>query len=412
MIETLFKWLDVVTLGNQFASAGIVTSIMVTLGYHARTVPLAIGRFLKRQIVTSVTANNTTYTDRTLFVKLNELLYSKSNQRFTRTFSINSCWDRQGTLVSTLGIGYGHHIAFYRGRVLFVNKMTLESSGGDLLKEQIVITKLGRSATLLVRLLDDLRNHDHADEIAIYDFREEWQLQSHIRKSTLDDIALNPETYHFFKSEIDAFVAGASEFHRLGLPHKLTVALHGEPGTGKTSIIRAIAGTYGMPVCLLNLSMLSDTSLTRAMLTAPKNALIVMEDIDAATSTNSRDLSIETADSAFLTLSGILNALDGIQTLSGNVVFLTTNYLERLDAALLRPGRTDHIVELPYINRDTVKTYFKKLYPTLNTEIIPWIDMPAKDINSMIFQAKTDTQLVLELLTRYCLDKQRCRSVA
>jgi chaperone BCS1 len=402
MLASLFEWLDVVTGGNQFATAGIVTTLTVSATYMLKTLPVKLFELIKKQLMTSLTVNNTTYMDRIMFLQLNELMHSGTAAGFTRTFSVLSRWDDNGKLKISLGIGYGNHLTVYRGRLLLVRKETLDSSGGDLLKEQITVIKLGRSRSLFDSLVEDLRNHDHSDEIAVYDFKEEWRLQSHIRKNTLDDIALNPETYQFFKSEMDAFVNGADTFNRLGLSHKLTIALHGEPGTGKTSMIRALAGTYNMSVCILNLSNMSDATLLKSMLTAPKNAFIVLEDVDAATSTHDRkSLTADKDGTHFLTLSGILNALDGIQTLSGNVVFMTTNYLERLDSALLRPGRVDHIVELPYINAVTVQRYFERLYPEMDVEQVVFVDMPAKDIHDVVFRAKACHITAKNLLMKY-----------
>lgn len=71
---------------------------------------------------------------------------------------------------------------------------------------------------------------------------------------------------------------------------------------------------------------------------------ILLEDVDAAFV--SRDLFDNAQHKAYegltrVTLSGLLNALDGVASSEERVLFMTTNYVERLDPALIRPGRVD-----------------------------------------------------------------------
>jgi len=77
-----------------------------------------------------------------------------------------------------------------------------------------------------------------------------------------------------------------------------------------------------------------------------------MEDVDRAFGGDSR-----------LTMSGVLNALDGVAAQEGRLVFMTTNHVERLDAALIRPGRCDVKVEIGLISKQQGYELFKKFFP-------------------------------------------------
>jgi len=66
----------------------------------------------------------------------------------------------------------------------------------------------------------------------------------------------------------------------------------------------------------------------------------------------------ETTQDTGVTLSGLLNALDGVSSREGRVLFLTTNHLERLDPALIRPGRVDRKIELAYATPDQARRLF------------------------------------------------------
>jgi chaperone BCS1 len=100
-----------------------------------------------------------------------------------------------------------------------------------------------------------------------------------------------------------------------------------------------------MSICYLNLSggRLNDNSLNTCLNNCPANSIILLEDIDAIfverTAVNrGRGVSF----------SGLLNALDGVRSQEGRILFMTTNHRDRLDPALMRPGRADVHVKLDY----------------------------------------------------------------
>ena len=95
-------------------------------------------------------------------------------------------------------------------------------------------------------------------------------------------------------------------------------------------------------ICVLNLSdpYLSDDRLQHRLADAPENSIILLEDIDAAFRSREANVHLEEASKGVnnLTFSGLLNAIDGVTSTEGRIVFMTTNYIERLDPALIRPG--------------------------------------------------------------------------
>ncbi|CDS43055.1 mitochondrial chaperone BCS1 [Echinococcus multilocularis] len=102
---------------------------------------------------------------------------------------------------------------------------------------------------------------------------------------------------------------------------------------------------------------------------APLKSIILLEDIDAALP--SREESINLAQRygrAYegmqgLTMSGLLNALDGVASTDGRILFMTTNYVDRLDPALVRPGRVDFKAEIGLCTEDQLSRMFSRFYP-------------------------------------------------
>lgn len=150
---------------------------------------------------------------------------------------------------------------------------------------------------------------------------------------------------------------------RAGIPYRRGYLLHGAPGSGKSSFITALAGALDQGICLLNLSErgLTDSKLTHLLAHLPDSSLLLLEDIDAAFHGRAAPAS-EDGFVPGVTFSGLLNALDGVASAESRVVFMTTNHVERLDPALIRPGRVDLALELGDADGHQVRELLRRFY--------------------------------------------------
>jgi len=186
-----------------------------------------------------------------------------------------------------------------------------------------------------------------------------------------------------------------------GIPFRRGYLLYGAPGSGKTSIIHSLAGELGLDIYIISLSKtgLDDTSLNTLISSLPEQCIAIMEDIDAAFThgltretagteledphhhdssrqghedseddpkepqgqSRGRDSPSGSKDSR-ITLSGLLNALDGISAQEGRLLFATTNRYHTLDPALTRPGRMDLHVEFRLSSQYQAKELYKRFY--------------------------------------------------
>ncbi|KZT66897.1 P-loop containing nucleoside triphosphate hydrolase protein [Daedalea quercina L-15889] len=162
---------------------------------------------------------------------------------------------------------------------------------------------------------------------------------------------------------------------------------YGPPGSGKTFVIRAIAGELGLDVYVVTLSRptLDDNTLYKLIADLPERCIALMEDIDVAfrhdlsqrlpeTSTDPDSVdsiidalarataSTTTTSTSSLSLSGLLNALDGIAAQEGRLLFATTNDYGALDPALCRPGRMDVHVEFHNASKFQAEELFRVFY--------------------------------------------------
>jgi len=151
----------------------------------------------------------------------------------------------------------------------------------------------------------------------------------------------------------------ADFYSRHGIPYHRAYLFYGPPGSGKTSTIFALAGAFQRNLCFIQTDTgMTDDSFRTAVGQAPPKSIIVMEDVDSLFTIHRETSSKHSS----LTFSGFLNAIDGLASPEDVVFVLTTNHPERLDPALLRPGRVDVRVEFKTPNSEMAREYFKTYY--------------------------------------------------
>ncbi|KAI7532057.1 hypothetical protein KC319_g19254, partial [Hortaea werneckii] len=167
------------------------------------------------------------------------------------------------------------------------------------------------------------------------------------RRRPYDSVVLEEGLAERILADVQEFLDARVWYLDRGIPYRRGYLLYGPPGTGKTSFVQALAGKLDFSIAMLSLSQrgLTDDLLTRLLATVPPRTLVLLEDADAAFS-NRRQVDEDGYSGANVTYSGLLNALDGVASAEERIIFMTTNHLDRLDDALIRPGRVDMTVHL------------------------------------------------------------------
>lgn len=387
----LFSSLEEITKGNQWASAGISVTLLSMALFMARWVPSKLWIVMQTQTTTSIVLHNTGYWgNRELFLSFMEWYWDSPYSKFSRRLSLDSR-DHSSNSV-TVGPGYGIHWFLFKGRLCWFTKTQLDSSGAETIKESIEIVTFGRSSKVLYQLVETFRPQvQESDSIDVYRFQQDgWARAAQVKLRPLDTVILPPELKRQITSELDSFFSDRDWYLAKNIPHKITLLLHGIPGTGKTSIIKALASHYQVPLYVLNIAEHSDRTFTVAMETVPRMSFVLIEDFDSAGAVKSRFPSkspLEANESDLppapmaaptirvdmgsddllksmlgLTLSGVLNTLDGPVPLDSVAVFLTTNDLGSIDPAVLRRGRVDCLLEFGPLSDPEIREFVRISY--------------------------------------------------
>ncbi|KAK2974233.1 hypothetical protein RJ640_016719 [Escallonia rubra] len=171
--------------------------------------------------------------------------------------------------------------------------------------------------------------------------------------STFDTLAMDPILKKELIDDLDRFVNRKDYYKRVGKAWKRGYLLYGPPGTGKSSLIAAMANYLKFNVYDLELqSLRSNSDLRRLLISTENRSILVIEDIDCSVGLQNRQ-AVEDKDkknAGKLPLSGLLNFIDGLWSSCGDerIIVFTTNHRDKLDPALLRPGRMDMHIHMSY----------------------------------------------------------------
>ncbi|CAI6100521.1 unnamed protein product [Clonostachys chloroleuca] len=239
-------------------------------------------------------------------------------------------------------------------------------------QEQISITCVGRSTSILKVFMEDCRR-EYLDTLKnktiIYGHRGNcWVKEREVITRPLSTVILDEQQKMPLINDIQKFLdpKTKSRYSACSVPYRRGYLLFGPPGTGKTSFSLSIAGALDMDIYVLSIPSMKDDLLKDLFVDLPRRCVVLLEDIDAANATRSRDSSEEDSDSdgdarsqkAGLTLSGLLNVLDGVASQDDRVLIMTTNHPRKLDAALTRPGRVDKKISFQLASRTVAKEIY------------------------------------------------------
>lgn len=187
-----------------------------------------------------------------------------------------------------------------------------------------------------------------------------WDSIGDIPRRSLDTVLVDDDRIENVVADMRWFYGAQDWYAERGVPWRRGYLFYGPPGTGKSSLIRAIASELVVDISSMDIgrATLTDDDLREAMMCAPKKSLIAIEDIDAIFSKRKKG---ETRSG--ISFSGLLNAIDGVAAQEGRALIMTTNHKEKLDAALIRPGRADVHMELGLINAMTARRLFDRFFP-------------------------------------------------
>lgn len=239
----------------------------------------------------------------------------------------------------------------------------------SMMKSLVIFSRVTSDQTRLSNFVTELFRRQHpkvtGSIFVIYNWcvkEKAWKFDTASVARSIESVVLPIAVRARLLNDMHRFLAPKTRtfFEKHGIPYKRSYLFYGVPGAGKTSLIQALAGKFRRNICFIQPTEfeMSDDSLRNAIIHAPANSIIVLEDIDSLFSWKRKAQT-----RSGLTFSGLLNALDGVGSSTGQIFIMTTNLRDELDPALIRNGRVDLHIEFTWATEEQMKDMWYMFYP-------------------------------------------------
>ncbi|KAI7974034.1 hypothetical protein EIK77_000187 [Talaromyces pinophilus] len=192
-----------------------------------------------------------------------------------------------------------------------------------------------------------------------------------VKKGVLEDMQKFLDEHEWYKAR--------------GIPYKRGYLLDGPPGTGKSSFCLSVAGLYELDIYILNLSSLGDSGLAKLFTQLPQRCVVLLEDVDAVGLDRKNASAKQTQTDATchgVSLSGLLNVIDGVGSQEGRILIMSTNHIDHLDEALIRPGRVDKTIVFKCADKKIAAQLFCIIFKQTTTGY----EQPAKEAEDVAIE--------------------------
>jgi len=396
MFNEIYQWLSTQIQTNQFFGAATFGAVIASLFAVLKGVPFMIWERIRSIITYRVTINQNSGVYNFITSWLMENHPDKA-----RNIEINGYYrDDKSTSLSKLPIS-DYFFKFIYGRLIRISFHREELKGA-----QFTYAMYNRSYVfsgifakkVIERLLSEIVDKykkNKTDSIFHKTERENFKYVQTIRGKKVSEIIINKDLKREIINDIKSWLDSKEDYERRGITHKRGHVYYGPPGTGKTSIVKAISMEFLLDIYNINLSSIKgDEELSDILSKIPDNSILLIEDIDSFF--DGREIKNEKSD---ITFSGFINSLDGAIGLNSALIIFTTNHIEKLDPALIRPGRIDFIREIGYASNDEVNEYLSMFYEK-EIEIPFKVKIPMCEVQNACLSEPNDMNKAIEKIEK------------
>lgn len=398
LINSLIIKFNSYAQSNQVIAGALSLWGLGVLSYFGRNIPSKIWQIIKKQTTTSMILISSSQA-------FHNFMFWFSRQGYVdklRQLKISS--GRWGDEEAIKTIGYGDHLFFYKYKPFKIHMEKVDNTHSERERDELTITVLGRSHGFFNILFQEIQKSLAAStgRLSVYKYDDDcWRKVTDQVKRNMNTVFLDTGIKERIICHINNFLENEGWYRSHGIPYHTGLLFYGVSGSGKTSMIKAIASLYEKDLYILSVADLNN--INDAIMGLPDDIILLIEDIDSDSALHKREggKSIKKKRGySLLNLSEILNALDGIITIHGRILIATTNHIEKLDEALLRNGRFDLRQEFGYATQFIVEGFMKSFFPNfeLPSDFRIKDDVSSADIQKIICDNLSEPENVVKRL--------------
>ena len=383
---------------NQFASGGLLLMVIGSVGVFLRALPEHLWDWLVAQTTMTVTVKD----DDEAFTWVKEWFLEQEFLKRIRNVDLDT--SLRGAEIALIPAPGTHW--FLRGRRPYlVSFYRSDDTKGRSQRrvESLTLKTIGRNQLIVKEFVAEVVACQHRKRRTssyLYLYDDGWDSVAAYSPRLIESVLLKPGEKEHLMLDIERFRCSRERYRKLGVPYHRGYLLYGPPGTGKTSLVSALAAKFGMSIYVVNLAEMNDRTLKNAMNWIPEDSMILFEDIDCMKMATRRlemdggpgtpegavktSIATKSADQGGVSLSGLLNVLDGFGAPENVIYVMTTNDVNAIDVALLRPGRIDYKLFLGQACESQKVALYRRFFPDASdrdaTEFTQanWVDTMAE----------------------------------
>lgn len=355
----------------------LIGVILLPIIYFIPKIAVYIFNMFKRLTVLTMAIDEAANLSGEVFTHFATWLSENRIKSYTRNFEIDKH--------SNLRVGVGPNLFKFQGKYFLVYMERREAKGFNdhrMAGVKIMFFKWNLPvAEAFVKMLKETIMKDDGAKILRSDYSS-WEILGelpHYIKNQRQYV--NKDVYDSVHAIFDRMVNNPDYYKERNIPYKETFFFYGPPRTGKTSLARHLSAHFNLDVMVISPNKLHDLMFSRGRYRNDRKRLTVylIEDIDAnqslcvgshgptpALDVNAIDPSkllespaervVDMTDMLVSKddLSTLLNTLDGVVPMDNAIVIYSSNFPRKLYKSIYGVGRTDHIVEIGYMNFNEV----------------------------------------------------------
>lgn len=319
-----------------------------------------------------------------------------------------------------------YHHTFYKGRLIILGLYRENLTDRSTRYSTVLMTPRSKDSYELIRefihemlITAKIKSERHfIREIQISEAeKNSFRIHSYLSKTpellrTFNNVFIEDDILTQITSSIDSFVSKREWYEERHLPYHFGILLYGEPGTGKTSIVQAMAEEYDMSILFVDASYpeqipyIISSAVNNKSSEIGKPQIVLIEDVDCAMLTQEYDNEGKCY-SRGTNLGPILNVMDGLTAVPGIIYILTTNHIDKLDPALIRPGRIDLKCEIKHVNYETLNKFLDFHYGKKCTRAFKVRDgITFAELQVQVMTGKSFDDIVKYCKTKPSIDKK------
>lgn len=364
---------------NQFLQGGLILGLIGGGIAYLRSLPRRLWRWFLYYGTVTLTVESKDGT----FDQLLHWLESQPYTAKTRRLMLRNVRQPGGAWKPTLVPAHGNHVFWWRGRPMWLVRQKEGQNGAPASAdamlaalsslETINLRTVGRSQQVLKTIVAEAAEAykvDNEGKLFLFtksdNYTPSWTSEP-LNPRLMSTVYL-PDSAKDLVKDAKQFLTMRDWYTQRGVPFRRGYLFEGPPGSGKSITALALAGELKLNLYLLNLAtMLTDSSLISfvARIDTSKPCILLIEDID--TSVPNRELNKQTKP---FSLGTLLNTLDGVNARENLIVIMTSNHADKLDPALIRPGRVDRRFTFDYATDQQIAQAVRTFFPDKADDVV------------------------------------------